>query len=270
MNSGLQDLVVFITGASGGIGSAVARAMADDGARLVLHANQGCEKTATLVAELPVDAVAVQADLSDPAQVDAAFQKALEHHGRIDILVANAGIWPPEPAPIHQMPVERWQQVIAVNQTGVFLSARSFFRHLAERRPAQAAMVVVGSTAGMFGEEGHAAYAAGKAAITHGLVPTLKNEIVRLSPGGRVNAVCPGWTRTAMAAAGLQDQEAVRDVLQTRALGQIAEPEDVAAAVVYLSSPLLAAHVSGQILTVAGGMEGRLLHQRGAVDPSRA
>ena len=184
--------------------------------------------------------------------------------------MANAGIWPAASAPLHEMPLERWQQVIAVNQTGVFLSARAFFRHLAVRRPDQAAMVVVGSTAGMFGEEGHAAYAAAKAAITHGLVPTLKNEIVRLSPGGRVNAVCPGWTRTAMAAAGLQDQEAVSDVLQTRALGQIAEPEDVAAAVVYLASPVLAAHVSGQFLTVAGGMEGRLLHRREAVDPNRA
>ena len=270
MNAGLQDLVVLVTGASGGIGTAVAESLAAEGARLVLHAHQGKAKAEELAARLPVDALAVQADLSDPEQVEAAFAQALEHHGRIDILVANAGIWPATAAPVHQMALERWQQVIAVNQTGVFLCARAFFRHLADRRPPQASMVIVGSTAGMFGEEGHAAYAASKAAIIHGLVPTLKNEIVRLSPGGRVNAVCPGWTRTAMAAAGLQDHEAVRDVLQTRSLGTIAEPEDVASAVVYLASPLLAAHVSGQVLTVAGGMEGRLLHQRPAVDPARA
>lgn len=268
MNAGLRDQVAFVTGASGGIGAAVARALAAEGARLVLHAHTHIEAARRLAAELPDGALAVQADLGAEAEVDAAFARALAHHGQLDILVANAGIWPPEPAPVHTMELERWRRVLAVNQTGVFLCARAFFSHLAQRRPATSAVVIVGSTAGLFGEEGHAAYAASKAAITHGLVPTLKNEIVRLSPGGRVNAVCPGWTRTPMAAAGLADTEAVRDVLQTRSLRAIAEPEDVAAAVTYLASPRLARHVSGQILAVAGGMEGRLLHQRPGLEPA--
>jgi 3-oxoacyl-[acyl-carrier protein] reductase len=270
MDTGLKDKVVFITGASGGIGTAVARLLAAEGARLVLHGHKGHERAAALAERLPGDHLVVIADMAREDQVEAAFAAALAHWGQLDVLVANAGIWPEQAAPVHEMTLERWQQVMDVNLTGVFLSIRAFFRHLARRRPPAAALILMGSTAAMFGEEGHADYAAGKAAITHGLTMSLKNEIVRLSPGGRVNAVCPGWTRTPMAAAGLKDDDAVRGVLQTRSLTKIAEPEDVAAAVVYLASPVLAGHVSGQILTVAGGMEGRLLHRACAVNPSQA
>lgn len=270
MDTGLKDKVVFITGASGGIGAAVAKLMAAEGARLILHAHKGQGRAQALAASLPGDPLVVIADVAREDQVEAAFASALSRWGRIDVLVANAGIWPEKTAPIHQMTLARWQQVMDVNLTGVFLTARAFFRDLARRRPPEAALILMGSTAAVFGEEGHAAYAAGKAAITHGLTLSLKNEIVRLSPGGRVNAVCPGWTRTPMAEAGLKDDDAVRSVLQTRSLSRIAEPNDVAAAVAYLASPVLAGHVSGQILTVAGGMEGRLLHRRDAVNPEQA
>ncbi|MCZ6600104.1 MAG: SDR family oxidoreductase [Acidobacteria bacterium] len=270
MDTGLKDKVVFITGASGGIGAAVAELMAAEGARLVLHRHKGQKRATALAERLPGDPLVVTADVAREDQVETAFEAALKRWGQIDVLVANAGIWPEQAAPVHEMTLARWQQVMDVNLTGVFLSTRAFFRHLARRRPPDAALILMGSTAAMFGEEGHAAYAAGKAAITHGLTLSLKNEIVRLSPGGRVNAVCPGWTRTPMAAAGLKDDDAVRSVLQTRSLTKIAEPKDVAAAVVYLASPVLAGHVSGQILTVAGGMEGRLLHRPDTVNPAQA
>jgi 3-oxoacyl-[acyl-carrier protein] reductase len=269
METGLKGQVALITGASGGIGAAVAHALAGEGVRLALHAHAGTARAEQLAEELPGSHLMVPADMQDEAQVNHAFAATLAHFGVLDTVVINAGIWPEEAAPIHTMSLERWQQVVAVNQTGAFLCARAFFRHLAERRPPAASLILVGSTAAIFGEEGHAAYAASKSAITHGLTLSLKNEIVRLSPGGRVNAVCPGWTRTPMAAAGLQNQEAVTDVLQTRSLAAIAEPADVAAAVLYLASPRLAGHVSGQILTVAGGMEGRLLHQRRDVKPEQ-
>jgi len=120
--------------------------------------------------------------------------------------------------------------------------------------------VLVASTAALFGEAEHADYAAAKAAMAYGLTRSLKNEIVRLAPRGRVNCVCPGWTRTPMAAYGLADAAALARVQATMALRKIAEPEDVAGLIVFLTAERLAGHISGAIVPVAGGMEGRLLH----------
>jgi 3-oxoacyl-[acyl-carrier protein] reductase len=118
--------------------------------------------------------------------------------------------------------------------------------------------VLVGSTAGLFGEAGHADYAAAKSAIGGGLLLSLKNEVVQVAPRARVNAVCPGWTHSPMTRASL-DEETLRRVTRTMPLEKVAEPEDVAAQVVVLASDTLSGHVTGQVVTVAGGMEGRLL-----------
>jgi 3-oxoacyl-[acyl-carrier protein] reductase len=96
--------------------------------------------------------------------------------------------------------------------------------------------------------------------MVYGLTRSLKNEIARLSPRGRVNAVCPGWTDTPMARHGTSDPQAMKRVFATMSLAKIATPEDVARAIVYLASDRLAGHITGAILPVAGGMEGRLLH----------
>ncbi|MDD5764465.1 MAG: SDR family oxidoreductase, partial [Candidatus Bipolaricaulis anaerobius] len=202
--------------------------------------------------------------------VEHLFRKALDRFRKVDILIANAGIWPPAEEPIHRMSLDRWQQTIATDLTSVFLCARAFFRVLERTKPEAAALVIVGSTAAVFGEEGHADYAAAKAGITYGLTRSLKNEIVRIVPRGRVNAVCPGWARTSMSAAGLSDPAHVARVLQTRALLRIAQPEDIAHAILFLSSDRLAGHITGEVLTVAGGMEGRLLHLPEEIDPRRA
>ncbi len=270
MDTGLQHKVVLITGASGGIGSATARLLAREGAQLVLHGHKNASALDKLRAELGVETHVHLADLTVEQQVDELFAASLNRFGRLDVVVANAGIWPEEDVPIHRMSLERWNRTLAADLTSVFLCARAFFRVLERTRPESAALVIVGSTAAVFGEEGHADYAAAKAAITYGLTRTLKNEIVRLVPRGRVNAVCPGWTMTPMSAAGLRDPELVRRVLATRAVQRIARPEDVASAIVFLASEKLAGHISGEILTVAGGMEGRLLHDPRTVDPHRA
>ena len=122
-------------------------------------------------------------------------------------------------------------------------------------------LILIGSTAGIFGEEGQADYAATKAALTGGLLPTLKNEIARLAPCGRVNAVCPGWTETEMAAPALAEPGRLERITQTMPLRKVAQPDDVAWQVVVLASDRLSGHVSGQVVVVAGGMEGRLLHE---------
>ena len=270
MDSGLKDKVVLITGASGGIGAACARMFADEGARLVLHANTQVDRAKQLAVTFDVQALALHADLRDEAEVAAMFRTIVDHFGRLDVLVANAGVWPPADVPIHDMTLERWTDTIAVNQTGVFLCAREFFRLLRAQKPDTASMVIVGSTAAVFGEENHADYAASKAAVVYGLTRTLKNEIVRIVPRGRVNAVCPGWTLTRMTEDELRQSANVASVLQTRAHKRIGRAEDVASAVVYVASDRLAGHITGEIITVAGGMEGRLLHREQDVDPQEA
>jgi 3-oxoacyl-[acyl-carrier protein] reductase len=120
--------------------------------------------------------------------------------------------------------------------------------------------VLVGSTAGIFGEAGHADYAAAKSAIIQGLLLSLKNEIVRIAPRGRVNAVCPGWTVSPMTRTTLEDPTVLERATRTMALRKVAEPEDIARQVVALASDEISGHVTGQIVVVAGGMEGRLLH----------
>jgi 3-oxoacyl-[acyl-carrier protein] reductase len=137
-------------------------------------------------------------------------------------------------------------------------------------------IVVISSTAGVFGEPGHGDYAAAKSALAYGFTRTLKNEIARLAPhtadycGGRANCVCPGWTVTPMTENLLQDHEMVRKVTTTMALPQIGRAEDIANAVVYLASDKLARHVTGQTLVIAGGMEGRRLWLPEEIDPAIA
>ena len=132
------------------------------------------------------------------------------------------------------------------------------------------AIVMIGSTAGEFGEAGHADYAASKSGLMNGLLASLKNEIVEVAPQGRINAVCPGWTLTSMARKLTQDPEAMKRALQTIPLKKFGKPKDVAAAVVFLSSGLLAGHITGQALFVDGGMEGRVLHAAGDIDLEKA
>lgn len=270
MDAGLKDRVVLVTGASGGIGAACARAFAAERARLVLHAHRNRAAADTLASDLATPSLVVAGDLSSEVEVDRVFAEALDRFGRIDTVVANAGIWIPEAEPIETMSLDRWKRTIDANQTSVFLTLRAWFRTLAVRRPECASAVIIGSTAAVFGEEGHVEYAASKAAIVYGMTRSLKNEIVRLCPRGRINAVCPGWTRTSMAAATLAVPGAIERATRTQPLRRVAEPEDIARSVVYLASDTLAAHVSGEILTIAGGMEGRLLHHDVDESPDRS
>ncbi len=121
-------------------------------------------------------------------------------------------------------------------------------------------LFVESSTAGRFGEAGHADYAAAKSAIQVGLLLSLKNEIVRIAPGARVNAVAPGWTSSPMTSGELED-EFVDRLSRTMALRKVAQAEDIARAVVVLASDELSGHVTGELVTVAGGMEGRTVHE---------
>jgi 3-oxoacyl-[acyl-carrier protein] reductase len=249
---GLAGKGVLVTGASGGIGAACVRLFAAEGARVVVHYHRGRER-----AEAVGGAAVLGADLTDEAQVDTLFAGAREALGAIDVCAAVAGVWPSDDVPVWELPLARWEETLRANLTATFLTARAFLREV--ERTGHGSLVMVASTAGLFGEAGHADYAAAKSAIAHGLLLSLKNEIVRIAPNGRVNVVAPGWTESPMTR-GHVDPESVRRVSRTMALRKVAQPEDVAAQVVALASDVISGHVTGQVVTVAGGMEGRTVH----------
>jgi 3-oxoacyl-[acyl-carrier protein] reductase len=257
VDTGLSGKGVLVTGASGGIGAACARAFAAEGARVAVHYHRGGERAQAVAGELD-GAPTIGADLTDEHEVDRLFAEARAALGRIDVCAAVAGVWPQEDLPVWQLPLERWELTLRQNLTSAFLTARGFLREV--ERNGHGSLVLVGSTAGLFGEAGHADYAAAKGALSSGLLLSLKNEIVRVAPSGRVNAVAPGWTESPMTR-GHVDPERVRLVSRTMALRKVAQPEDVARQVVVLASDELSGHVSGQVVVVAGGMEGRVVHE---------
>jgi len=273
MNTNLTGKVILITGASGGIGSAIARAFAGEGAKLVLHYYRNLAGARKLQRELAtVEPFLVRADLTNESQVRNLFARASRRFRRVDTLVANAGSWETRDVPLYRLPLKQWRGTLDGVLTSTFLCLREFCRLVAKQKRGNA--VLIGSTAAVFGEANHADYAAAKAAMAFGLTRSIKNELSRLAPhtrdycGGRINCVCPGWTVVPRSAAKLTNARTVRKVTATMALPQIARPEDIANAVVYLSSDTLARHVTGQTLVIAGGMEGRLLWRPEEIDPS--
>jgi 3-oxoacyl-[acyl-carrier protein] reductase len=272
MNSDLKGRVILITGASGGIGSAIARGFAAEGAKLVLHYHSNRAAAVALQRELAgADFLLARADLTRENEAKRLFAAAVRRFGRVDTLVANGAFWQMKNVPFHEKSLREWRSTLDGVLTSVFLTTREFLRLAVKQKRGN--IVLIGSTAAVFGEAGHADYAAGKAAIAYGLTRSLKNEIARLAPhtrdycGGRVNCVCPGWTIVPRNAARLTDVAMARRVTATMTLPQIGRPEDMANAVVFLASDKLARHITGQTLVIAGGMEGRLLWQPAEIDP---
>lgn len=267
----LTDKVVLITGASGGIGRAMAEAFAEEGARVALHGNS---RVAELEAWLAGQAwreraLVVEADVTAPAELRAAFDATRAAWGRVDVAVANAGIWPAADVPLQELDEERARRTLEVNLMGALWTAREFLRALAATGPRAdghgACLLFTGSTAGQFGERGHCDYATAKAGL-HGLMRSLKNEVVDLDPYARVNVIEPGWTVTEMARKSLDQPGVAERVVRTMPLRQIARAAEIARAAVFLASPYAARHLTGQVLTVAGGMEGRVRWEEDEVD----
>jgi 3-oxoacyl-[acyl-carrier protein] reductase len=256
VETGLSGKRVLVTGASGGIGAATARAFAAEGARIAVHYHRGRERAEVLAAELD-DSVLVGADLTQEDEVERLFAELRSTMGGVDVCAAVAGVWPSDDVPVWELPLERWRATLDANLTAAFLTARGFLREL--ERSGQGSLVLVGSTAGLVGEAGHADYAAAKSAITDGLLLSLKNEVVRVAPRARVNAVCPGWTESPMTRGALEPEQVAR-ITRTMALRKVAQPEDVARQIVVLASDELSGHITGQVVVVAGGMEGRVIH----------
>jgi 3-oxoacyl-[acyl-carrier protein] reductase len=256
METELKGKGVLVTGGAGGIGTATVRAFAEEGARVAVHYRT--REAPALALAKDVGGVALRADLTLEAEVDALIPQAVKELGRLDVVVANAGHWPPVDEPVWQMSLSRWRQTMAENLDSVFLTCRAFLRHVATT--GTGSLVIVSSTAGLFGEAGHSDYAAAKGALASGFVKSLKNEVGRIAPLARVNVVCPGWTEVDRNRAKLQGPGFLQRVTRTMALRKVAQPEDIARVIVTLASDRVSGHVTGEVVTVAGGMEGRVLH----------
>ena len=264
MDLALADHVVLVTGASGALGRATAEAFAAEGARVALHGHTAADEMDAWLLGQPWRgrSMTVTGDLRSPDAMAAAVESVRAAWGRVDVCVANAGKWPAEDQRLDECSVERIRDTIEVNLLGSMWTARAFFACLAKTGPRTdghgASLVFVGSTAGRFGERFHADYAAAKAGLV-GLALSLKNEIVLLDPFARVNVVEPGWTIGHRPKPALERPGVITRVVRTMPLRQLGRAVDIAAAIVMLSSPAASRHVSGEVLTVAGGMEGRVL-----------
>ncbi|MDP7378912.1 MAG: SDR family NAD(P)-dependent oxidoreductase, partial [Pirellulaceae bacterium] len=237
MESGLENRVVLVTGASGGIGSSMVRAFLAEDSKVAVHYGNQRDSAEKLATESEGRAKAFQADLTQEAEVERLFGDIESELGPVECVIANAGIWPAENVPIHEMTLTQWNKTLAVDLTSVFLTMRRFFIGIRNFELKDPSAVLIGSTAAVFGEAGHVDYAAAKAGISYGMLQTLKNEISQLTRSGRVNAVCPGWVMTPMAEKFAEDRESKARALQTIPMQKFGQPEDIAASAVFLSSP---------------------------------
>ena len=183
----------------------------------------------------------VQADLTKEIEVAEMFQDATRTFGPVQVVIINHGYWPPDDVPVARMTLDQWNATVATDLTSTFLVVRAYLNGLEFASAVEqdkAAIVMIGSTAGKFGEAGHADYAACKSgrmasifrsvlgpahasfrtAMMYGLTMSLKNEIVKIAPRGRVNCVAPGWVRTPMAASALKNPAVVYQALATYVL----------------------------------------------------
>eukprot|EP00708_Paratrimastix_pyriformis_P005132 GAFH01004120.1.p1 GENE.GAFH01004120.1~~GAFH01004120.1.p1 ORF type:complete len:266 (-),score=47.15 GAFH01004120.1:25-822(-) len=259
MRLGLEGVHVLLTGASGGIGQVTAQKFLDEGATVSMHYFTNLSMVEPLLKTHPDRCMALQADVRSEESVQHMIDAAVARFGPIKVLVLNHGISPNNVTPVVDMDFATFDLTVSVNLRGSFVVAKHFLRQAREHHLVDPSVVIVGSTAAVFGEARNADYAATKSALQCGFMRSLKNEIVAFAPG-RVNAVQPGWVDTPMAAAAKENPQILYRALGTMPLNKIAQPADVANAILFLASPLVSGHTTGGVVEVTGGMEGRVLN----------
>jgi 3-oxoacyl-[acyl-carrier protein] reductase len=249
----LTGKVALITGGSRGIGAATVRMFVAAGAKVLFSYERAATLAAELVKELgEANCAAVACNLSGTDTAHQVMDAAVKRFGRLDILVANHGVWPPQDTPIEQMPEAQWRNTVAVNLDSVFALIKHSVAQMKKQTKAGTAsghIVLVSSTAAQRGEAFHADYAATKGALIS-MVKGLSTELAK--DGIYVNCVAPGWVETDMSAAALNDAQTREVILNTIPLGRVAKPEEVAAPILFLCTSQ-AAFITGEVFNVNGG-----------------
>ena len=243
----LKDKIVFVTGASRGIGKAIALEMAKNGADVAIcYSSDGeaAEAVCTEIHALGRDAQAYRCDVSDYQQCSDTVKAAIAHFGRLDVLVNNAGIT--QDNLLLMMKEEEFDRVIATNLKGAFNMMKHVGAHFLKRK--QGTIINIASVSGMMGNAGQANYAAAKAGLI-GLTKTAARELA--ARGITCNAIAPGFITTDMTQQ-LTDKQR-ENIIATIPLKRMGQPEDIANLAVFLASPL-AAYITGEVIKVDGGI----------------
>jgi len=249
----LTGKVALISGGSRGIGAATVRMFAKAGAKVVFSYRSARSQAEALAKDCGADTChPVASDLNSPASARALVDEAVKKFGRIDILVANHGVWPAEDVPIEKMSDEQWRSTLSINLDGVF----GLVKHVVAQMKAQPSkhgsgghIVLISSTSGQRGEAFHCDYSATKGA----LISMVKGLSTELAPSRIfVNCVAPGWVDTDMSAATLADPRSGEEIRRTIPLGRAGTPEEIAAPVLFLCTEY-ASFITGEVFNVNGG-----------------
>ena len=245
---GLTGKVAIVTGGSRGIGRAVVDLLSSFGAKVVVNFvrdEQAATETVALARERGAEAVAIQADVSQLTEAARLVNETLEHFGRIDFLICNAGIW--EGAPVESISEELWDRTIAINLKGTWSVCREAVPVMKQQKSGR--IVIVSSTAGQRGEANVSNYAASKGAQ----IAFMKSLSTELGPFGiNVNCVAPGWVDTDMTGDTLADKTRIEAIVKEIPKGRVATPDDIAGPIIFLCSAW-ADHITGSTISVNGG-----------------
>lgn len=250
MQIDLSNQVAVVTGGSRGIGAAAVRVLAEAGAKVVFNYRRAARAAREVRASCgapPGSVVAVRADVTRMADAKRLIELAVRRFGRLDILVANAGIWEARPAPIEKMTERQWDETMAVNLKGVYTVIHSAVPAMIRRKSGR--IIVISSTAGQRGEAFHTDYGASKG----GVISLVKGLSTELAPHGiLVNGVAPGWVDTDMCAPVVRNRREYRKAIAPIPLRRFARPEEIAMPILFLASEM-ASYMTGEILNVNGG-----------------
>lgn len=249
----LSGKVALISGGSRGIGAATVRLFAAAGAKVAFNYRSAREQAESLANECGADACfPIAADLDGPHAAKALVGETVKRFGRLDILVANHGVWPVEDVAIDKMSDEHWKTTLAVNLDGVFglvKHAVAQMKSQARGKGAAGHIVLISSTSGQRGEAFHCDYSASKGALIS-MTKTLSSELAR--DGIYVNCVAPGWVQTDMTEEALANPDSGEEIRRTIPLGRVGRPEEIAGPVLFLCTEY-ASFIAGEIFNVNGG-----------------
>jgi 3-oxoacyl-[acyl-carrier protein] reductase len=249
----LEGKVALISGGSRGIGAATVRTFTEAGAKVVFSYRRAGRQALALAKECGEALChAIASDLNSPEAARSLVAETVRHFGRLDILVANHGVWPVEDVPIERMSDEQWRSTLTINLDAVFGLVKHAVAQMKSQARGQGAaghIVLISSTSGQRGEAFHCDYSASKGALIS-MVKGLSTELA--SAGIYVNSVAPGWVDTDMSAEALQDPKSGEEIRRTIPMGRVGTPEEIAGPVLFLCSEY-ASFITGEVFNVNGG-----------------